>query len=94
MKLAIATALLCGVLAGQRVVDVPRIERPHWVIVAAIIDRSTGALLRESLMARPGMKFDDQSECQSALNKVQPVLTDEVASVFTCEQVGPREVAV
>jgi hypothetical protein len=94
MKLAITISLLCGVLAGPPVADAPKIERPHWVIVATVIDRSTGAALRQGLMTGPGMRFDDLRQCEAALEKAQPVATDEVALVFTCEQVGPRELAV
>jgi hypothetical protein len=94
MKILIAMSLLCGVLAGQPVAELPKIEHPHWVIVATIIDRGTGAPLEQSLIEGPGMKFDDPGQCQSVLKQVGAILTDRLAMVLTCEEVGPREVAV
>jgi hypothetical protein len=94
MKMEIVTGLLCAVLAGQPLAELPRIERPYWVIVATIIDRSTGALLEQSQVVGPGMRFDDLGQCQSFLDKIGSALTDRLAMVLTCEQVGPRELAV
>jgi len=94
MKIEIVTGLLCGVFAGQPVAELPKIELPHWVIFATIIDRRTGAPLEEGQIVGPGMKFDNLDRCQSVVNKVGAVLTDQLEMVLTCEQVGPREVAV
>jgi hypothetical protein len=94
MKMLMSMGLLCGLLAGQPVAEAPKIERPHWVIVATVIDLSTGAALRQSVIEGAGMKFDDPGECESILHKVPTVLTDRVAVILTCARVGPDEVAV
>ncbi|HUN74943.1 MAG TPA: hypothetical protein VMU40_10545 [Steroidobacteraceae bacterium] len=94
MKLEILTGLLCGMLAGQPVAELPKIEHPHWVIVATIVDRSTGTPLEESQIVGPGMQFDSLGQCQAMVHKAGTVLTDRLAMVLTCVQVGPREVAV
>jgi hypothetical protein len=94
MKLVIAIGLLWGVIASQPVAEAPKIERPHWVIVATIVDLGTGAPLGQSLVGGSGVKFDDLGQCESVLDGVQPVLTDRFAVVLSCERVGPRELAV
>ena len=51
MKMTVAMAALCGLLPAHRVADAPQIERPHWVVVATLINRYTGHLARARLRA-------------------------------------------
>jgi len=91
MMMTIAMAVLCGLLPGQRIVDAPKIERPHWVVVATLINRSTGQLLGQSPIAGPGMQLTSD-QCTRILSQVEPTQNDRVAVVLTCEKVGPPEV--
>jgi hypothetical protein len=91
MKLTIAMALLCGLIPAQQVADAPKIERPHWVVVATLISRSTGQLLSQSPIAGREMQLTSD-QCRRILNQVEPAPNDRVAVVLTCERVGPPEV--
>jgi hypothetical protein len=93
MKMIIAMTVLCGLLPAQRVADAPKIERPHWIVVATLINRSTGQLLDQSPIAGRGMHLTSD-QCRRILNQVQPAPNDQVAVVLTCERVGPPEVAL
>ena len=90
MKMTIAMALLCGLLATGRVAEAPKIERPHWVIVATFMNRSTGRLLGRSPIAGRGMHFTSE-QCTRFLSQVEPDKSDRVAVVLSCERVGPPE---
>ena len=91
MKITIAMALLGGLVPAQRVADAPKIERPHWVVVATLISRSTGQLLGQSPIAGSEMQLTSD-QCTRILKQVEPAHNDQVAVVLTCEKVGPPEV--
>ena len=91
MKMTVAMAALCGLLPAPRVADAPQIERPHWVVVATLINRYTGQLLGQSPIAGRGMHLTSD-QCRRLLNQVEPAPSDQVAVVLTCERVGPTEV--
>jgi len=90
MKMTMAMAVLCGLLPAQQVAEEPKIERPHWVVVATLINRSTGQLLGQSPIAGRGMQLTSD-QCTRLLNQVEPSHNDRVAVVLTCEKVGPPE---
>ena len=90
MKITIAMALLGGLVPAQRVADAPKIERPHWVVVATLINRSTGQLLGQSPIAGRRMQLTSD-QCTRVLSRVKPAQNDRVAVVLTCEKVGPPE---
>jgi len=91
MKMTIAMAVPCGLLPAQRVADAPKIERPHWVVVATLINRSTGQLLGQSPIAGRGMQLTSD-QCTRILKQVEPAHNNQGAVVLTCERVGPAEV--
>jgi len=91
MKVTIAMAVLSGLPPAHPVADAPKIERPHWVVVATVINRSTGELLGQSAIAGRGMHLTSD-QCRRILNQVEPAPNDQVAVVLTCERVGPPEV--
>ena len=88
--MTIAMAVLCGLLPAQQVAVAPKIERPHWVVVATLINRSTGQLLGQSPIAGRGMQLTSD-QCTRVLSRVKPAQNDRVAVVLTCEKVGPPE---
>jgi len=95
MKMAIQAALLCGLLVGKNALaQDATIERPHWVIVATIIDLGTGELLGYAKLPGRELKFDDPTECQSVIDRIHAIPTDRVTAVLTCARVGPAEEAL
>jgi hypothetical protein len=88
----IAMALLPGLLVGQHAQarDV-RIERPHWVIMATIIDVRTGQALDHGKLEGRELEFDDPVKCQAVVDKIRSIATDRVTAVLTCSRVGPAE---
>jgi hypothetical protein len=88
----IAVALLPGLLVGQHTqAREARIERPHWVIMATIIDLRTGQALDQGKLEGRELEFDDPVKCQAVADKVRPIATDHVTAVLTCSRVGPAE---
>jgi hypothetical protein len=91
-RMAMAVALLCGLLVGERAqATEARIERPHWVIIATIIDLRTGQPLDQGRLEGRDLEFDDAVKCQSVVDNIRPIATDRVTSVLTCSRVGPAE---
>lgn len=92
MKMAIAAALLCGLLVGRTAQEEQaRIQRPCWVIVATIIDLRTGQPLDQGKLEGRELEFDDPVKCQSVVDRIRPIATDRVTAVLTCSRVGPAE---
>jgi hypothetical protein len=92
MKMAIAAALLCGLLVGQTAQEEQaRIQRPYWVIIATIIDLRTGQPLDQGKLEGRELEFDDPVKCQSVADRIRPIATDRVTAVLTCSRVGPAE---
>jgi hypothetical protein len=88
----IAVALLPGLLVGQHTqAREARIERPHWVIMATIIDLRTGQALHQGKLEGRELEFDDPVKCQSVVDRIHPIATDRVTAVLTCSRVGPVE---
>jgi hypothetical protein len=92
MKMAIAAALLCGLLVGQTAqAERAKIQRPYWVIIATIIDLRTGQPLDQGKLEGRELEFDDPGKCQSVVDRIRPIATDRVTAVLTCSRVGPVE---
>ena len=79
--------LLLGPIAHARE---PENQRPHWVIVATIIDRETGEQVEQDPLTGPELEFDGPAQCQAILNRLHPDPTDHFALALTCRKVGPR----
>jgi hypothetical protein len=92
MKMAMAFALLCGLLVDQGVnAREPKIQRPHWIIIATIIDWSTDEQLKHGKLPGPELVFDDPRECKSIVDAVHLIPNEHVDVVLTCQKVGPEE---
>ena len=92
VKTVIAMGVLCGLLSGAWAGKPPTIPRPHWVIVATLMDRATGELLEQGPIVGRGMQFRSSGQCMRILHQVEPAENGYVAVVLTCERVGPPEV--
>jgi len=91
MKLAMALVLLFGlVVAHGAPADKSDAELPHWVIIATLIDRTTGKRLEESQLQGPELEFDDRATCRSIVARVRPIQNKYVDTVLTCRKVGPE----
>jgi hypothetical protein len=92
MNIALASVLLLGLLAGPSAnADESKTLRPHWVIMATIIDPTTGEQLQQSRLGGPELKFDALAECTSIIHKTRLVSNEHVAAVLTCKRVDPAE---
>ena len=88
MKMAIA--LLFGFLVSQCAhAEESNLRRPHWVIIATIIDRTTGEQLGQTKLGNSGLVFDDPAQCKSIIRKVHPMTSANVTAVLNCLKVGP-----
>jgi hypothetical protein len=90
MKMAIALVLLFGFLVSQFAhAEESNLRRPHWVIIATIIDRTTGEQLGQTKLGDPELVFDGPAQCKSIIRKVHPITSANVTAVLTCLKVGP-----
>jgi hypothetical protein len=92
MKVATALVLLFGVLVGQCAhAEQADIQRPHWVIVATFIDRTTGKKLAQNQLRDPQLEFADAVTCKSIVDRVRPAVSGAVVTVLTCRKVAQVE---
>jgi hypothetical protein len=90
MKVAPPLLFLFGLLAGQCAhAEKADVQRPHWVIIATFIDRTTGRKLGQSPLRSPELEFADAVACKSVVDRVRPVESDHVTTVLTCRKVVP-----
>ena len=88
----VAVALLSGLpVSGHTQAREARIERPHWVIIATIVDVRTGQALDQGRLEGRELEFDDPAKCQAVVAKIHPIATDRVTAVLTCSRMGPVE---
>jgi hypothetical protein len=91
MRTTLPVALLCGLLVGQGAeAQEGTNQHSRWVIVATVVDRTTGKRLQQSRLEEPELQFDDPAACQSILRRVQPVSDEHVTVVLTCREVAPE----
>ena len=82
--------LLFGFLVSQCAhAEESNLLRPRWVIIATIIDRTTGEQLGQTKLGNSGLVFDDPAQCKSIIRKVHPITSVNVTAVLTCLKVGP-----
>jgi hypothetical protein len=92
MKPALASVLWSGLLVGTDAQpEKATIERPHWVIMATIVDRTTGEQLEQNSLEGRAPEFDDPVKCQAIVDRVRPIATDRVTAVLTRARIGPAE---
>jgi hypothetical protein len=66
--------------------------RARWVIILTIVDRTTGARLRQSKLGGTELEFDDLSACKSVMDQVHPTPTEHMSAVLSCQSVEPTQV--
>jgi hypothetical protein len=87
MKTAAVLLVLSGLLAGTVArVEEPDSQRPCWVIVATIVDRTTGQPLQQGVLGGPELEFEDAAGCNSILDRIHPVEVEAVAVILTCRR--------
>jgi hypothetical protein len=91
-KVVTALVFLFGLLLGQCAhAEKADVQRPHWVIIATFIDRTTGEKLAQNQLRSPGLEFADAVTCKSIVDRIHPVARENVATVLTCQKVAPVE---
>jgi hypothetical protein len=91
MKLGMVLLLLV-LLIGQSVhADEKEIQRPHWVIVATIIDLATGERVAQGKLGGPELQFDDLATCKSVIERVHTIPSEHSAAVLVCRKVESRD---
>lgn len=87
MKTATAILVLAGLLASRLAqAEDPDSQHPRWVIVATIIDRTTGQPLQQNVLEDPELQFEDAARCKSILDRIHLVEPEEVAIVLSCRK--------
>ena len=87
MKTAAVLLILSGVLAAQIArVEEPEGQRQRWVIVATIVDRTSGQPLQQVVLGGPELEFEEAPQCTSILNRIHPVLPEGVNVILTCRK--------
>jgi hypothetical protein len=87
MKTAAVLVVLSGLLAGTFArVEQPDSQRLRWVIVATIVDRTTGQPLQQGVLGGPELEFEDAAGCKSILDRIHPVDLEGVAVILTCRK--------
>ena len=91
-KTATVLIVVSALLAGQSVrAEEPDSQRPRWVIVATVVDRTTRQPLQQGVLEGPELKFEDAAHCKSILDRMHPVVPEGVAVILTCRKL-PAEV--
>jgi len=95
MKLAWIRALvLCAFGVSQYVrAEQPDISSPRWVIIATVIDRTTGKpVLRTQLTGRE-LEFGSAAECNFILQRIHPPPDEHLVMILKCSKVAsPAEI--
>jgi hypothetical protein len=87
-----ATGLLLalyGLTVGQpsHIVD-REISRPHWVIMATVVNRHTGQPVKQGKLEGSALAFDDRATCESILELIGPIVNDNFEVLLTCTRTG------
>jgi hypothetical protein len=88
MKMATALVPLFVLVVGQFPhAEQSSVSHPHWVIIATIIDRTTGKPVGEVRLGGLELEFDDSRKCKSIAERVHTVPTAHTTAVLTCRKV-------
>ena len=93
MKSAWIRALvLCAFGVSQYVrAEKPDISGPRWVIIATVIDRTSGKpILRTQLTGRE-LEFGSAAECNFILQRIHPAPDEHLAMILKCSKVASPE---
>ena len=95
MKTATTILVLSALLASRLAhAEDPDSQHPRWVIIATIIDRTTGQPLQQNVLEDPELQFEDAARCKSILDRIHPVEPQGVAIVLSCrkQDAQPKQV--
>jgi hypothetical protein len=90
----IRALVLCAFGVSQYVrAEEPDIASPRWVIIATVIDRTTGKpILRTQLTGRQ-LEFGSAAECKFILQRIHPAPDEHLATILKCSKVAsPAEI--
>jgi hypothetical protein len=91
----IRALVLCALGVSQYArAEEPGISSPRWVIMATVIDRTTGKpILRTPLTGRE-LEFRSAADCNFILQRIHPAPDEHLATILTCSKVASPEAIV
>jgi hypothetical protein len=86
--------VLCAFAVSQYVrAEEPAISSPHWVIIATVIDRTTGKPILRTQLTGGKLEFGSAAECNFILQRIRPAPDEHVAMILKCSKVAsPAEI--
>jgi hypothetical protein len=86
----ICALVLCVFAVGQYVrAEEPDISPPHWVIIATVIDRTTGKPILRSKLAGRELEFDSAAKCTLILQRIHLAPDEPLVVNLECLKVAP-----
>jgi RNA 3'-terminal phosphate cyclase len=95
----VAVILAAILILAAALVLPPIVQRVHaeeakpgparWAITLTVIDRTTGARLRQTKLGGTELEFDDLDACKSIVDRVHPTPTERMSAVLSCQRVEP-----
>jgi hypothetical protein len=91
MKPAWICALLLYAFAFSQYAraEAPDISRPHWVIIATVIDKTSGKPILQTELDGGKLELDSAGQCYFILRKLHPVADEQLTMILKCSKVAP-----
>ena len=94
MKSAWICALLLYAFSVPQYVraEEPDISRPRWVIIATVIDKTTGNPILQTELNGKELMFDSAAKCNYILQRIHPVSDEHLTVILRClKNAAPAE---
>jgi hypothetical protein len=88
----IRALVLCAFCVSQYVrAEEPDISSPRWVIIATVIDRTTGKRILRTQLTGGELEFGSAAECNFILQRIHPAPDERLAMILKCSKVASPE---
>jgi hypothetical protein len=88
----IRALVLCAFCVSQYVrAEEPDISSPRWVIIATVIDRTTGKPILRTQLTGGELKFGSAAECNFILQRIRPPPDEHLVMILKCSKVASSE---
>jgi hypothetical protein len=88
----IRALVLCAFGVSQYVLaEEPDISNPHWVIIATVIDRTTGKPILRTQLTGGKSEFGSAAECNFILQRIHPAPDEHLVMILKCSKVASPE---
>ena len=90
----IRALVLCALCVSQSVrAEEPDISTPRWVIIATVIDRTTGKRILRTQLTGGELEFGSAAECNFILQRIHPPPDEHLVMILKCSKVAsPAEI--